>query len=240
MSPLIYSELVPWYRLLDPPADHLDEATRYGDVLLHAVPGARTLLELGAGAGHNALFLKRRFQCTLTDIAAGMQALSRELNPECEHLPGDMRDLRLGRLFDVVLVHDAVCYMLSEAELKAAMATAYAHVRPGGAVLFTPDIDRDSFAEHTELLAGDEGQRSLRGMEWTWDPDASDTTYSVEYAFLLRDGTDVRAVHDRHVEGLFSRQTWLDSLRAVGFSSQLAPRGLDDGGPECVFLGTRP
>jgi hypothetical protein len=52
----IYDDLTPWYRLIDPPADHLDEATAYARALTAAVTGpAETLLELGAGAGHNAL-----------------------------------------------------------------------------------------------------------------------------------------------------------------------------------------
>jgi len=50
----------------------------------------------------------------------------------------------------------------------------------------------------------------------------------------------MRAVHDRHIEGLFPRQTWLDLLVAAGFKSQLASRLLDDGGPDYVFLGIRP
>ena len=40
-----------------------------------------------------------------------MLELSRTLNPDCEHLEGDMRTLRLGRTFDAVLIHDAVMYM---------------------------------------------------------------------------------------------------------------------------------
>jgi SAM-dependent methyltransferase len=240
MTPLIYEELLPWYRLLDPPTDHEDEASRYRDVLLTAVPEGRNLLELGSGAGNNASFLKQRFQCTLTDISEGMLALSRELNPECEHLLGDMRSLRLERRFDVVFVQDAVCYMHSEAELKSAMETAFVHLKPGGAVLFAPDADRDSFVEHTALYESDEGTRSLRCMEWTWDPDPSDTLYCVDYALLLRDGAELRAVHDRHIEGLFARETWLGLLGSVGFRGQVVTRQLDDGGPDYMFLGVRP
>jgi hypothetical protein len=61
-------------------------------------------------------------------------------------------------------------------------------------------------------------------MEWTWDPDPSDTSYTVEYAFLLRDRNGVRAVHDRHIEGLFSRTTWVEVLSDAGFSVESAPR----------------
>ena len=92
MQMLLYGELTPWYRLLDPVADHADEAAAYAAALARGgAASGGTLLELGAGAGGNAFFLKRQYRCTLTDISPGMLALSRALNPECEHLPGDMR-----------------------------------------------------------------------------------------------------------------------------------------------------
>jgi hypothetical protein len=36
-----------------------------------------------------------------------------------------MRTLRLDRLFDAVLVHDAVCYLTAEADLRRAMETSF-------------------------------------------------------------------------------------------------------------------
>jgi hypothetical protein len=241
MQPLLYGELTPWYRLLDPVADHADEAAAYVAALARAgaAPGS-TLLELGAGAGGNASFFKRHFRCTLTDLSPEMQALSRDLNPECEHLPGDMRTLRLPRTFDAVAVHDAVCYMTTRADLAAAAATAFAHTRPGGAALFAPDYVRESFRERSELIAGDDGPRSLRCIEWAWDPDPDDDTYVAEYAFLLRDGADVRAVHDRHVEGLFPRATWFEILTAAGYRVELADRPFDDTTTDTIFLCRRP
>src|SRR3954465_5913457 len=157
-SPLLYGTLVPWYRLLDPPADHADEAACYRDALEDATRGpAATLLELGAGAGGNASHLKERFRCTLTDVSEPMLGLSRQLNPECEHVRGDMRTLRLGRVFDTVLVHDAVCYMTTVEDLRAVAETAFVHTRPGGAALFAPDLVRERFHEVTELHGGDDG-----------------------------------------------------------------------------------
>ena len=99
----------PWYRLMDPLADHEDEAACYREALDRAaLPPAETLLELGAGAGNNAFYIKQRFRCTLADVSPEMQALSREANPDCEHIFGDMRTLRLGRTFDAVMIHDAI------------------------------------------------------------------------------------------------------------------------------------
>jgi SAM-dependent methyltransferase len=237
----MYADLVPWYRLLDPPDDHEEEAAMYAQAFARAAsPSPATLLELGSGAGHNAVHLKRRFRCTLADLSPAMIGLSRELNPECEHLQGDMRTLRLTRTFDAVLVHDAVVYMTTEADLRAAAATAFAHTRPGGAAIVAPDYVSETFVERTELHTEDDGTRSLRCLDWTWDPDPHDTTYTVDYAFLLRDGTDVRAVHDRHVEGLFPRATWIGIFSEAGYRVELVARPIGDGAYDQVFLCRRP
>ena len=240
--PLLYRDLVPWYRLVDPTADHEEEAACYRAALEGAASAPpQTLLELGAGAGNNAFFLKRRFRCTLADLSPEMQALSRELNPECEHVAGDMRSLRLGRTFDAVFVHDAVVYMTTEDDLLAAARTAFAHTRPGGAAVFAPDYVRETFRETTDLIQGQEGARALRGLEWAWDPDPADDTYAVEYAFLLRDGEDVKAVHDRHLEGLFSRAVWTRVLAGAGYGRiEPVARPIGEGRFDQIFVARRP
>jgi hypothetical protein len=173
-----------------------------------------------------------------------MLDLSRTINPGVEHLVGDMRTLRLGRRFDAVLIHDAICYMASEADVRAALTTAFEHLRPGGVGIFEPDHVRDTFEPGTDHGGEDapaqpDGRpgRGLRYLEWTTDPDPTDTTYQVDYAVLLRheDGS-VEVHHDRHIEGLFSRQTWLDLLAGVGFE----PWPIVDPFDRVVFAGRRP
>ncbi|NJM35656.1 MAG: methyltransferase domain-containing protein [Rhodomicrobium sp.] len=111
----LYRELARWYPLITRPEDYAEEAAHIAALIETLCEGpARTLLELGAGAGANASHLKARLRCTLTDISAEMLALSRALNPDCEHIEGDMRTLRLDRTFDVVLIHDAIDYMVTE------------------------------------------------------------------------------------------------------------------------------
>ncbi len=240
MQPLIYSELVSWYPLLDPPEDHREETAVYEAALVAAAPRAETLLELGSGAGHNAFHLKGRFRCTLTDISQEMLALSRQRNPECEHLVGDMRSIRLGRVFDVVLVHDAVVYMTTEEELLAAARTAFTHTRPGGAAIFAPDCLREKFRETSVLIEGADATRALRCLEWTWDPDPRDTTCVVDFAFLLREGNAVKAAQDRHVEGLFAGTVWENVLASAGYRVERINRPLGGGDEDEVFLCRRP
>ena len=168
----LYSELADWFHLLTAPEDYAEEAAEIVRLAEATVDGElRTLLELGSGGGNNASHLKARFDCTLTDVSEEMLALSRSLNPECEHIAGDMRTLRLGRTFDVVLVHDAVVYMTTEDDLRAAFATAFAHTRPGGVALFQPDCTRETLVEKTDCGGHDGDGRSLRYLEWVRDPD---------------------------------------------------------------------
>ena len=208
----MYTDLAPWFHLLTHPSDYMDEAEFVTRVVEEVVEGpARTLLELGSGGGNNASHLKQRFECTLTDLSPEMLALSRTLNPECEHLEGDMRTLRLGRTFDVAFIHDAISYLTSEDDLRAAIGTASVHVRPGGVVVLTPDATREIFSPGIDSGGHDgEDGRSLRYLEWTHATDPQDaSTYVVDYAIVVREpGRPARVVHDQHTLGLFPEATW--------------------------------
>lgn len=221
--PLLYGELAGWFHLLTAPEDYAEEAAWYRDRLLPIVGPGATLLELGCGGGNNASHLRDSFRCTLTDLSPEMLALSRRLNPGCDHVAGDMRSLRLGRTFDAVLLHDAVTYLTTEADLALALETAALHCRPGGALLLAADFVRESFEPGTEDGGSDGPGRSLRYLEWTWDPDPADTTYRADFAYLLREGNEVRVVHDTHLCGLFPRATWQRLLSASGFEERKTP-----------------
>ena len=217
-----YEELSDWWPLFSPAEHYVEEA----DDLLKRLaplppPGTTTMLELGSGGGSFASHLRHQFVLTLTDLSEGMLAQNRVLNPDAEFFAGDMRTLRLNREFDYVFVHDAVCYMTTLADLQAAMRTAALHCKRGGTVIFLPDFVTETFTPGTDEGGEDAPDgRGFRYLEWAWDPDPGDTTYIVDYAFLLRERNgDVRAVHDRHVEGLFPRAAWLHAFDAAGLSA---------------------
>lgn len=225
--PKMYGKLAPWFHLLTSPDDYEEEATFYRKTIVAAAPKRpKTLLELGSGGGNNALYIKKHFDMTLSDLSPSMLKLSKTINPELEHRRGDMRTLRLGREFDAVFIHDAICYMTTEADLRAAIQTAFAHTKRGGVALFAPDYTRETFEPSTHS-GGHDDPKSLRGLrylEWTWDPDPNDTTYTTHYAFMLRD-TDGSISHERdiHVDGLFSRREWMMFLRDAGFRAKRLP-----------------
>lgn len=235
----LYSELATWWPLLSPPEDYAAEAAFFGEVFAEAAQApSPSLLELGSGGGSNAFHLKKMFaEMTLTDISPHMLEISRSLNPECEHLEGDMRTLRLGRMYDVVFVHDAIEYMTTLEALREAIETAFIHCKPGGLALFVPDHVRETFRPSTDHDGRDGEGRALRYLEWSYDPDENDTVYTTEYVFVLREGNQpVRVEHEQHICGLFPRNVWLRLLHQTGFRPEI----VRDNDQRDIFVAYKP
>lgn len=234
----LYDELADWWPVFSDPKEYRREAAYVSRVIRRSArPAPRTLLELGSGGGSSAVHLKARFAMTLVDLSPRMLAVSRKLNPECEHVRGDIRTVRLRRTFDAVLVHDAIMHMTTERDLLAVMGTAYEHCRPGGVALFIPDFVRETFVAGTDQGGIDSPTRSVRFLQWVVDPDPTDTTYVVDFAILLRKQRgEARIAHDRHVLGLFPRSRWLRLMRDAG----LEPVVVRDDVVREAFLGRRP
>jgi trans-aconitate methyltransferase len=239
----LYQDLAGWWPLISPPEEYAEEAAFAAGLLRQAGRAVREVLELGSGGGHCASHLTPGFTMTLVDASAAMLAVSRRLNPGCEHVEADMRTLRLGRDFDAVFVHDAVDYMTTEADLRQVMDTAFAHCRPGGVAVFVPDHITETFEPGTGYggIDGDDG-RAARYLDWAYDPDPGDTWTLTQYAFLLREpGGEVTVVHETHRMGLFGRATWLRLLGEAGFQAGAVTEETTEGRqPREFFTGHRP
>jgi len=236
-----YRDLAAWWPLISPVEDYREEAAYTATLLRRADREVHEVLELGSGGGHNAAHLEAHFALTLVDLAPGMLAMSRELNPGCEHLEGDMRTVRLGRRFDAVLIHDAVDYMTTEADLRAAMETAFVHCRPGGVAVLMPDHTAENHEPGSDSCGVDDPDgRGARLLEWHHAP-GPDGRVRVDFAFLLRhaDGT-VESAFETHFTGLFPEQRWLDLLAEVGFRAEVVEEVTSEPRtPRRIFLGYR-
>lgn len=223
--PKLYTELADWWPILSAPEEYAEAAEFFRQTIkLSTEQIPLTMLELGSGGGNNASHLKRHFEMTLVDLSPEMQAVSRGLNPECEHIEGDMRTVRLNREFDAVFIQDAIAYMQSVEDLRSSIQTAYVHCKAGGVALFAPDHTSETFRPATSHGGHDRGSRSLRYLEWTWDPDPRDTTYEAFMVYVMRKGDgSIHCVEDIHRCGLFSREFWLRTVEEAGFESRMIP-----------------
>lgn len=242
-SPRMYADVASWWPLLSPPEEYDDEGRYLRSILDSTRDGVVDVLDLGSGGGHLASRLGGGLDLCLVDVSEPMLDVSRALNPAATHIVGDMREVRLGRAFDAVILHDAVDYMTTEGDLRAAMETAWVHLRPGGVAVLLPDHVRETYRAGT-AHGGSDGVdgRGARFLEWTWDQDPTDTTVVTQYVMTLRgrDGS-VSVVHDEHMTGLFPVATWLRLLEDAGFDPVSAVEPEEDGvAPEVYFVARRP
>jgi SAM-dependent methyltransferase len=218
----LYDELADWWPIFSAPADYEEEAGIYADTIaLHARREIRNVLELGSGGGNNASFIKERFDMTLCDLSEGMLAVSRALNPELEHVQGDMRTVRLGRLFDAVMIHDAIMYMTTQADLAAAIRTAADHLEPNGMALFVPDDTTESYVPESELGGHDGDGRSIRFLQWGHP--ATGSVCKSTFVYVLREGGREWIESEEHTWGLFPRAVWLGLIADAGLEPDVYP-----------------
>ncbi len=242
-----YETHADWWLLLSPLSEYAEEAARYSALMQRHGP-LKTVLELGAGGGNNAWYFKRHFAMTLSDLSPAMLAQSEAINPECTHVVGDMRTLKLDRRFDGVFIHDAVMSMVTADDLLAVMRTAFEHLRPGGVALFCPDFLADDLVPYVDCggFDGDDG-RSLRYLEWVRDPRPAEERVRWTFTFNLQhpDGR-LEVLVDDGDGGLFAEARWIELLEKVGFTVEVCrtdgpvcPSG--EGPPgQTQFLARRP
>jgi SAM-dependent methyltransferase len=200
----------------------------------------RSLLNIGCGGGKNVFNLKQKYDVTGLDLSPPMLDLARELNPECEFARGDIRSFALDRTFDAVLLDDAIAYMTSRGDLRAAFTAAWRHLNPGGVMVVTPDNTKETFIQnHTVATPATAGTTpadvDVVFVENSYDPDPDDEHYEATMIYLIREGGKLRVETDRHILGLFSLQVWRETLTGAGF--RVHERTYVERGQEYITFG---
>lgn len=215
----LYGDLAWTWPIISPPEDYVGEAEAvHGLLRRHARIPVRTLLHLGCGGGHVDRTLKKHYDVVGVDVSEAMLDLARTLNPEVRYALGDMRMVRLGRVFDAVVVLDSIDYMLTRDDLRAVFRTAFEHVRPGGAFLTYAEETVEQFRPNrTRVESRSRDNVHIVFIENAYDPDPTDTTFENTFVYLIRRGGSLEIETDRHLAGLFPIETWIELLKGVGF-----------------------
>ena len=246
MTQRLYNDLSRLWPIVSPPEEYIPDGALFRDIIRSRLAPSRVtggrrprLLELGCGGGHLLSHLTPHFDAEAVDLSPPMLDLSRALNVTTPHHQGDMRSIRLGRLFDVVLIYDAVNYMLSETDLRAAIATAKAHLTHGGLLLLAPDHLTDSFSGPRVIDWNRHSpNEDVTFIEYVADPDPDDTTIESVVFFITNRAGRLEVQQDRHTFGLFPKATWIGLLEEAGFTTEyLATEGYEGDIGGHVFVG---
>lgn len=214
----MYNELASLWHLISPPSFYADDALRIIRVVRENVPGPeRNVLILGGGGGSLTVWLKEVFDITIVDKSRAMLDVSRDINPECEHVRGDMRRLRLRSRYDAVVLPDAVSHMSSPRDVRAALRTAHHHCRVGGVAIVMPETFSDTFHPQEQVRRFFRGNCGLYLRRVTMPDEKDPHRYEGDYRIRIRVGDDVQHCHEVHTYGLYSQDEWVALMKDTGF-----------------------
>ena len=222
MPPRLYDDLAELWPVLSPPEDYAAEAALVRQAVSPAMPSDRrpTLLEIGAGGGHTLVHLADRFDCTAVDLSESMLEHCRRLVPSARAIVGDMRRVRLDEAFDAVLLHDAIDYMTTPEDARAALDTVASHLRPGGVGVIAPTYFADAFEDGDyEADQRHTADLTLTYLSYARRRLGDPHRLELHLTCVLDRGGEVEVIHDAHDCGLFSRNQWQSWIDAAGLEA---------------------
>jgi tRNA (cmo5U34)-methyltransferase len=117
-----------------------------------ATPGAKSLLDIGCGAGNYTLKLLQRLpnlDVSLVDLSQPMlERAAERIRPatsgSVSAYQADIRDLELGaERFDIILAAAVFHHLRSEVEWELVFSRCYAALRPGGGLWIADMVEHD-------------------------------------------------------------------------------------------------
>ena len=135
----VFGDYSRYYDLLYRDKDYAAEASYVCELIREHAPGATHVLDLGCGTGRHAQLMSMQgYDVTGVDRSDDMLAVARARSSSSLRFEqGDLRELRLGCSYDVVVsLFHVFSYQTTHADLAAAFQTAHAHLRPGGVLIF--------------------------------------------------------------------------------------------------------
>lgn len=136
----IFGDYSKYYNLLYKNKEYSKEAEYVNNLIKKYMPDAKTILDLGCGTGkHDEFLLKKGYRVCGVDVSEKMLNEAKKLsrNEELYFLQGDIRNLNLGKTFDVVIsLFHVISYQTSNDDLKNTFETAYSHLKNSGIFIF--------------------------------------------------------------------------------------------------------
>lgn len=246
--PRLYDDLAYLWPILSPPEQYAVEAALLKWLMEEHCGTDQPLdiLEFGAGGGHTLVHLAQAgHHCTAVDLSASMLEHCKQLIPSARTEVGDMRNIDLGQQYDAILIHDAVDYLLTEADLTATFKTIKQHLKPNGIAFVAPTYTEELFRDNDleEEIAEDEcvspdGRTHIQYTSQLVDQKPADHLFEMVLTYKMTPLNEsgqptspqpAETIEDRHTCGLFAESTWKSLLEQEGFEVDVL--AMEDGDP---------
>lgn len=216
--------------------DWAAEAEQLGALIRERCPAADSLLDVACGTGaHLETFAALFAHVEGVELAAPMRAAAARRLPDVVVHAGDMRAFDLGRTFDAVTcMFNAIAYLGSVTELRAAVAAMARHLAPGGVLIVEPWWFPERFING--YLAADAGQVDGRAIARVSHTTRDGRRSRLEARYLVGGAAGIREFTQIHELMLFTEAEYSAAFAAAGCSAGYLEGGLTGRG---LFIGVR-
>jgi ubiquinone/menaquinone biosynthesis C-methylase UbiE len=215
---MAYNELAWTDTLLSDPDELENEVSEYVKILKECseIPPV-TMLHLGCGCGVYDTVFKKHFKVCGIDISSGSLEKARVLNPEVEYIHADMRELSLGRTFDIVIIPDSIDYMKTDDELFVCLEMAEKHLKTGGVLLIAAKT-KETFRNNNFVYSGEKDGIHVTLFENNHIIEEKPNTYEATLLYLIREAGELTIHTERHVLGIFPLAFWQKAFGGLNLS----------------------
>lgn len=194
-----------------------------------------TLLDVACGTGTHAGLLREHYSVEGTELNAGMLKVARKKHPGLRFTRGDMRDLDLGRQFDVVTcLFSAIGYMKTKTELQKAIQSMSRHLLAGGVLLVEPWFTPEQWSRgHVSTTLVDKQDTKIVRMSHS---DMKGKISLLDFYYLVGTAKGIKQIVEHHEFGLFSHVEYMTAFTKAGLDVIHDPEGVDGRG---LYIGIK-
>ncbi len=222
-DPRLYNQLAWIWEIIVSEAEYLPQIEFLNKMIQkHKKTLGKDLLDVGCGAGHDHIFLKKEYNIVGLDKYERMLEYARRRNPEVAYIAGDMCTFKLHKKFDIVTAMDMIMYNLSYSDLEKTLKNFYDHLKIGGVLLFFLEEVKRTFEQNRVLVKQHKrGKTEIVVIENDYDQDENDTEYECTLIFLIRKNGGLQIEVDKHQMGLFELDQLMEILNKLNFKTRL-------------------
>jgi ubiquinone/menaquinone biosynthesis C-methylase UbiE len=194
------------------------------------------LLDVACGTGTHAGLLREHYNVEGTDFNADMLKVARKKHPGLRFTRADMRELDLGRQFDVLTcLFSAIGYMKTKTDLQKAIKSMSRHLRPGGVLLVEPWFTPEQwYLGHVSTILVDKLDTKIFRMSYSG---IKGKVSLLDFHYLIGTPKGIKHLVEHHEFGLFSQAEYMTAFTKAGLDVIHDPEGVDGRG---LYIGIKP
>lgn len=196
------------------------QSTEFIDLVSKVTRPNETILDLAAGTGDvSKQLLERGYaNISLADKSKGMLNVAKaKLGKELPTYVTSIKEMDLGRTYNLIIVRQAINYLMDYNGLVDGLKKIYGHLSNGGRLVFnapnfTEDIkyeDRVSEYEYRDYNVRVKEMNNIEGRV---------LTHTQNCVLTKKDGSEIKKVYDLNKFGLFTKAEFDGALREAGFN----------------------